>query len=516
MTLQAALVDGAQAFPDRPWICCDDQAWSYAEGDRITDRLAMGLLATGVEPGDRVALLFGNCPELVFSYYACWKIGAIAVPLNIRFAPPELAYALGHCEAKILLGQDHLCASVMPLLRELPHLKAVHVAGDTLDGASRFDALYDSSGSAQFPAVNDGQVAAVLYTSGTTARPKGVIHTHAAICRQVENFLDAVGGDVFERSVISWPQYHISGFTVLVGTTQTAGVMRIVRRFDPEGVLDAIASSRGTYCGGLPTQVKMLVDHPGAAGFDLSSLKLFICGGDYVPGELRSRFEAMFGVCLCEICGMTELLYTVQPLRRGERRPGSIGRPMGDVRITLLDQNGEAVPDGEAGEIVARSPGMMLGYWNDPISTSAAIRGGWLHTGDLGRCDADGYYWFEGRTKDLIIRGGSNISPGEVEDVLVTHPAVSEAGVVGVPDPEFQQVVWAYVALRPGAEASEAELNAWAGTRIAAYKVPERIVFAEHLPKGLSGKMDRKALRERAAAECAGTRAALRRPTGAV
>jgi acyl-coenzyme A synthetase/AMP-(fatty) acid ligase len=180
---------------------------------------------------------------------------------------------------------------------------------------------------------------------------------------------------------------------------------------------------------------------------------------------------------------------------------------MGDVRINLVDRDGAPVPDGEVGEIVIQSQGQTLGYWNDPGSTAAAIREGWLHSGDLGRRDADGYYWFEGRTKDVIIRGGSNISPGEVEDVLIAHPAVSEAGVVGAPDPEFRQVVWAYVALWPEAEASEAELKAWAGTRIAAYKVPARIVFAEQLPKGLTGKTDRKTLREWAAAECETARA---------
>jgi acyl-CoA synthetase (AMP-forming)/AMP-acid ligase II len=502
MTLQAALSEGARAFPDRPWICCDDEVWTYAEGDEITDRLAQGLMAAGVGPGDRVALLFGNCPELVFSYYACFKIGAIAAPLNIRFAPPELAYALGHCEAKLLLGHDDLCRAVIPLLPDLPDLRAVHGVGDGLDGAGRFKDLIDSSASAPLPPVDDRQVAAVLYTSGTTSRPKGVIHTHAALDRQIENFFDALGREVFERSVVSVPLYHASGFAAfMLQTTRAGGALWVVRRFEAARVLEVIERSRATYGGALPVQVKALVDHPGAAGFDLSALKLFICGGDYVPGELQARFKALFGVCLDEICGMTECYYAIQPRSSGERRPGSIGKPLGDVRIRLVDRDGAPAPEGEVGEIVVRSHGQTLGYWNDPVSTDAAIRDGWLHTGDLGRRDADGYYWFEGRAKDLIIRGGSNISPGEVEDVLIAHPAVSEAGVVGAPDPEFRQVVWAYVALRSGAEASEADLKAWAGTRIAAYKVPERIIFVDQTPKGLTGKTDRKTLRERAAAE---------------
>jgi long-chain acyl-CoA synthetase len=503
MTLQAALGEGARAFPDRQWISCDGQAWSYAEGDRITDRLARGLMAAGVGQGDRVALLFENSPELVFSYYACFKIGAIAVPLNIRFAPPELAYALGHCEAKILLGQDRLCRDVIPLLPLLPQLSSVHVAGEALDGADRFEALFASGdGEGALPVVEESQVAAVLYTSGTTARPKGVIHTHAGLCRQSENLFDLVGKEPYERSVVTLAMYHAGAFSgALLTGTQAGGSMWIVRRFDPEGVLELLQKSRATGSGALPIYAKMLADHPRAASYDLSSLKAFFCSGDYVSGELQRRFLALFGAHLDEMCGMTEVFYTAQPVRTDGRRPGTIGKPFGDVRVSLLSASGEPVGEGEVGEMVVQSAAMTLGYWNDPQSTAAAIRDGWFWTGDLGRRDADGYYRFEGRSKDVIIRGGSNISPGEVEEALTTHPAVAEAGAVGAPDAEFGQVVWAYVALRPSAKASPAELTAWARERIAAYKVPERIVVMSALPKGLTGKIDRKGLRERAAAE---------------
>jgi acyl-CoA synthetase (AMP-forming)/AMP-acid ligase II len=502
MTLQAALAEGARDFPDRPWLSCDDQAWSYAEADRITDRLARGLMAAGVEPGDRVALLFGNGPEIIFSYYACFKIGAIATPLNIRFAPPELAYAIGHCQAKILLGQDHLCRAAMPLLPQLPHLKSVYVSGEALDGAGRFEALLErSSAAAPLPTVEDRQVAVVMYTSGTTAKPKGVIHTHASLVRMTENLFDAIGRGLWERAVVSMPMCHTGGFSFFVAGTQAGGSMWTLRRFDPGEVLELLQRSRATMGSGLPLQAKMLADHPRAADFDLGALKGFFCGGDYVQHELQARFLRLFGVHLDEICGMTEVYYTIQPLARGERRPGTVGKPIGDVRVTLLNPAGEPVADGEVGEFVVRSAAQTLGYWNDPASTAAAIRDGWMWTGDLGSRDADGYYRFEGRSKDVIIRGGSNISPGEVEDVLIAHPAVAEAGVVGAPDAEFGQVIWAYVAFRPGAKANEAELQAWAAERIAAYKVQERFVFMEALPKGVTGKVHRKGLRESAAEE---------------
>jgi acyl-CoA synthetase (AMP-forming)/AMP-acid ligase II len=502
MTLQAALAEGARAFPDRPWISCDDQAWTYAQGDRITDRLARGLMAAGVEPGDRVALLFGNGPEIVFSYFACFKVGAIAVPLNIRLAPPELAYAIGHCEASILLGQDHLCQAVMPLLPQLPRLSSVYVAGGAFDGAGRFEALFDGDGDqpAALPPVDDSQAAVVMYTSGTTAKPKGVIHTHAGLRQLWANFIDAFGEGVCDRIVVSMPMCHISGFSSLVTGTQQHSSLWTLRRFDPEQVLDLLQRSRATFGAGLPIQVKALVDHPRASEFDLGALKGFFCGGDYVKADLQSRFRSLFGVPLDEILGMTEVYYTLQPLARGERKPGTVGKPFGDVRVALLDRAGEPVADGEVGEFVVWSASMSPGYWNDPASTAATIRDGWLWTGDLGSRDADGFYRFEGRSKDVIIRGGSNISPGEVEDVLLDHPAVADAGVVGAPDAEFGQVVWAYVALSPGAEVGAAELVAWAGERIAAYKVPERIVFTAALPKGVTGKTDRKGLRDQAAA----------------
>jgi long-chain acyl-CoA synthetase len=228
---------------------------------------------------------------------------------------------------------------------------------------------------------------------------------------------------------------------------------------------------------------------------------MFVSGGDCVPLELQNRFRELFGVTVDELCGMTEVMYCNQPVSLGQRRPGSIGKPFGDVRIRLEDADGNEVPAGEVGEIVAHSGAVTLGYWNDPENTKAALKGGGMHTGDLAWRDGDGFLWFAGRSKDIIIRGGSNISPGEVEDVLYTHPAVYEAGVVGVPCSELGQRVRAYVALKPGAQATDRDLMDFAAGKIAAYKTPESIVFLATLPKGPTGKVLRKALRDQAANE---------------
>ncbi|MEP6830044.1 MAG: class I adenylate-forming enzyme family protein [Rhizomicrobium sp.] len=503
MTLHATLQKNAAEFPDRPWLKFEGAQWTYAEADAHTDRIAAGLMRIGIKPGDRVALLFTNCPQIAFCYFACFKIGAIAVPINTRFQTAELVYALQHSQAKILIGQPDLCAALLPLRAVLSGLSHIFIAGEPLAGTLPFTDL-SGAPDAILPDVDDDQLAVLLYTSGTTARPKGVMHTHASLLRQNANYLAALGAEVHAQTVILLPLCHIAGFSIFfLAATEAGGTLWLLPRFDPAAALRTLAQSRATYSGGLPLHINMLVNCPGAGEHDLSALQLFVGGGDCVPLELQNKFKALFGTKIDELCGMTEIIYTMQPHLAGEHRPGSIGKPIGDVRIRLVDTDGREALPGAVGEIVVHSGGVTKGYWNDPQSTQAALRDGGMHTGDLAHRDTDGFYWFAGRSKDIIIRGGSNISPGEVEDVLYAHPFVYEAGVVGAPDAQWGQTVRAYVVLHPGREASEADLQDWIAKSLAAYKVPERIVFADALPKGPTGKILRKALRERAAGEAA-------------
>jgi long-chain acyl-CoA synthetase len=501
MTLQTSLQKGASTHPDRPWLRYGNASWSYAEGDVLTDKLASGLLEQGIKPGDRVALLFANCPELVFCFFACFKVGAVAVPLNIRFQVAELAYAINHCGAKILIGQPDLIAPLLVAREQLTGVERIFVIGEPLPSTEDFSTLIRDT-PAPLSAIADDALAALLYTSGTTSRPKGVMHTHATLGQQSANYLAVLGADVHAQTLVSLPMCHIAGFSLfLLTATAAGGTATLLPCFEPQAVLDTIERNRITYAGALPVMINALVNHPDAARHDLSSLKVFIAGGDCVPMNLQNRFHQMFGAVVDELCGMTEVIYCCQPYNLAQRRPGSIGKPIGDVRILLEDADGNAVPDGAVGEIVVHSGAVTLGYWNDPENTRSALGGGGMRTGDLARRDADGFLWFAGRVKDIIIRGGSNISPGEVEDVLYTHPAVFEAGVVGVPCREFGQRVRAYVALKPGAEATDQGLIAWAANSIALYKVPESIVFLSALPKGPTGKILRKTLRDRAAGE---------------
>ena len=502
MTLHATLQEGAKAFPDRCWLRFVDACWSYAEGDAWCEKIAQGLVKQGIRPGDRVGLLFTNCPELVFCYFACFKIGAVAVPLNTRFQVAESVYALNHCGAKILIGQPDLVAPLREARGELISVERIFVTCDGLPGDEAFSALI-SEAHVDLPAIAQDELAVVLYTSGTTSRPKGVIHSHATLRRQSANYSAVLGAATYAECLVSLPLCHCAGLSVgLLSATEMGGTITILPAFEPGAVLRAIPRYRITFAGGLPVMINALVNYPDAASYDLSSLKSFIAGGDCVPMQLQKRFKDLFGIVVDELCGMTEVMYCNQPVNLGQRRPGSVGKPFGDVRIRLEDADGNEVPDGEVGEIVVHSGAVTLGYWNDPENTKAALRGGWMHTGDLARRDADGFIWFAGRSKDIIIRGGSNISPGEVEDVLYTHPAVYEAGVVGVPCNELGQRVRAYVALRPGAHATDKDLIAWAAKSIAAYKVPESIEFVAALPKGLTGKVQRKALRDQASLVC--------------
>jgi long-chain acyl-CoA synthetase len=498
MTLHATLEAGARAFPDRCWLRFEDASWSYAQGNAAAEKIARGLVEQGIRPGDRVGLLFANSPEIVFCYFACFKAGAVAVPLNTRFQTPEMIYALNHSGARILIGQPGLIAPLLAERERLTGIETIFVAGGDLPGTESFSAL---TGEADLPPVAEDALAVVMYTSGTTSRPKGVMHSHATFGRQSANYLEVLGANAYAEALGSLPLCHVAALSImLLSGTKAGGTLTILPRFEPGAMLRAIARHRITFAGGMPVMINALINHPDAASYDLTSLKHFAGGGDCVPLEMQNRFRQLFGVVVDELCGMTEVMYCNQPVNLGQRRAGSIGKPFGDVRIRLEDADGNEVPDGEVGEIVVFSGAVTLGYWNDPENTKLALRGGGMHSGDLARRDADGYLWFAGRAKDIIIRGGSNISPGEVEDVLYTHPAVYEAGVVGVPCSELGQRVRAYVALKPGAQATDRDLIAWAAKSIAAYKVPESIEFLTVLPKGLTGKVHRKTLRDQAAA----------------
>lgn len=359
------------------------------------------------------------------------------------------------------------------------------------------DLLQQFAENIKFPKINNDTVAAILYTSDTTARPKGVTHTHYSLQRTGVYHAQQVGLNSADISGVMLPLCHIFGFALqLVAAVSVGATLVIIPHFEPALVLQNLDRHGVTKLYGLPVMYNALVNYPDVADYQLNDLQICFAGGDAVPATLQQKFPEITGVEIMEGCGMTEVIpYAMNPMN-GEKRVGSIGKVAVGMKLRLVDEGGKDVRQGEVGEILVKSDAMMVGYWDNPEATTAVLKDEWLHTSDLARIDEDGYYWFVSRKKQIIIRGGSNISPLEVEAVLYQHPAVREAGVIGVPSRTWGEIVQAFVVLRSGYSITKAELIEFMRPRIATYKIPEAIAFLPELLKGLTGKIHRKTLRD--------------------
>jgi long-chain acyl-CoA synthetase len=477
------LRNSAARDPHKPAVICGDKVVSYEALNRSTDSLARWLLQQDLEPGDRVAIHWQNSLECVNLYFACFKSGLIAVPVNNRLKAPEIAYILQHSGAKLCFSQPSLAAGAEEARAECP--------GVRLD--TEIPSLSDVDSALRLPEVSPEKVAAILYTSGTTARPKGVMHTHISLTGMTE-LMSVLGIDETHTLLAMTQMVHIAalGCVLLPGIARCATVV-LLPLFDAPQTLDLIEQWRCTSLLTLPAMLRFVVEEQARVPRNVRSVRLCLAGGDTVPVALQEKFQAHFGAPVRELFGMTETA-PVTCIRDGAPRVGSIGQAMDLVETRVADLTGKVVGDNVSGELQVQSPANCVGYWNNPEATAATFDNGWLRTGDLVRRDSDGYYWFEGRVKQIIIRGGSNISPQEVEDALYHHPAVLEAGVIGMPCPVHGEKVVAFVALREGRTANERELQDLCRSRIADYKTPERIVFLPELPKGLTGKVQRRAL----------------------
>jgi long-chain acyl-CoA synthetase len=472
--------------PDGIALVCDEEQLSFAELDQSTDALARWLLRAGLEPGDRVAIHWSNSLEVVQLYFACFKAGLIAVPLNTRLKAPEIAYILRHCRAKICFSQPELVDLCEEVWGECPDLQILTSSLPPLDlrEAARF----------ALPEVTPDQLAAIMYTSGTTARPKGVMHTHISLIGATEMMCSLGIPEVSTLMAVSQLMHIGALVCVLLPGVSRGSTVVLVPAFEAAEVLDLVERWHCSYFFALPAMLQFVVEEQASNPRDVSSVRLCLAGGDTVPVSLQERFRSLFGVSIRELYGMTETV-PVTSNREGFLREGSVGRALDIVETRVADLSGGVLADGHVGELQVQSPANCVGYWDDPEATAATFDGGWLRTGDLVRRDGDRFYWFAGRVKQIIIRGGSNISPQEVEEALYSHPAVLEAGVVGLPDPIHGEKVIAFVALREGLALEETELREFVRNRIADYKTPERILFVPVLPKGLTGKVQRRELK---------------------
>ncbi len=479
------LVNSAATRPDHVAIRLDDATVTYAELDALTQRVSGLLLAHGVQPGDRVALMLPNVPHFAVLYYGALRHGAVVVPMNPLLKEREVAYYLTDSEAKLIFVWDDFA--------EEAELGAKH-AGSTVIRVDA-DSLAELSEHEAFATVVERapeDTAVILYTSGTTGQPKGAELTHANLGTNIELTAETLlKGNADDVIFGGLPLFHVFGQTCGLNVAIKLGAtLTLVARFDAGKALEVLARDRVTVFEGVPTMFTALVNDPERAAYDVSSLRVCVTGGASMPVEVLNAFEEAFGCVVLEGYGLSE----TSPVAcfnhpGGVRKAGSIGTPVRGVEVRLVDEIGRVLPDGEVGELCIRGHNVMKGYWNKPEATAAAIKDDWFATGDLARRDEDGCYFIVDRKKELIIRGGYNVYPREVEEVLYEHPAILEAAVIGFPHSELGEEVAAVVALRPGQSTEAGELIDYVKQRVAAYKYPRRVEIVEALPKGPTGKI---------------------------
>jgi long-chain acyl-CoA synthetase len=495
--LATILRESALADPEHALLRIGSLELSYQQVDVMSGRVASGLLAAGLARGDTVAVQLPNVPEFVFAYFGALKAGLTVVPLNPLLKAPEVAYHLQDSGARVLITFDAFAAEAAKGAAEADDAR-VYVVGSPVEGTTPFDELYGAE-RYDIEQMNSDDTAVIIYTSGTTGRPKGAELTHFQVYMAA-----TVAGDTFDYrdddvSMAVLPLFHVFGLSSVMNTAIRCGAtLVLVPRFEVDAVLDAIEQHRVTVFCGVPTMFVALL-HADLTGRDVSSLRVCVSGGASIPGEVLKGFEAAYsgapvleGYGLSETCAIATFNRSVD-----DRRVMSIGKRMWGVEVRVVDAEDRELPPGadSVGEIVIRGHNVMKGYLGRPEATEEAMRGGWFHTGDLGYRDEDGFFYIVDRKKDLVIRGGFNVYPREIEEVLHQHPAVLEAAVIGRPDDRLGEEVVAFIALKKSTAATPDEVIDFCKERLAAYKYPREVVVLDELPKGGSGKVLKTELR---------------------
>jgi long-chain acyl-CoA synthetase len=518
LNLSSVLEHSARLVPDRVAITCGTQQITYAELNTRATRVAAGLASIGISRGDRVVLSCPNLPWFPIAYFGILKAGAIVVPINVLLKPREIAYHLRDSGARAMLAFEGT--------PELPMAAMARAACDearcdrlvvmpldparppSIQAMSVLELMGHDAETFVPPSCEIVDTAVILYTSGTTGQPKGAELTHANMVTNAiasfDMFAPVIGAGTGQTAaLITLPLFHSTGQTCQMNAGLYGGTRLVLHpRFDPASVLETFEREQIATWIAVPTMYWALLQHARAAGTDLSSmaasLKVCVSGGAPMPLEVLRGFEDAFKVRILEGYGLSETapVLAFNQVHRPSK-PGTVGLPIFGVEIRCVDEADRPVPWGVRGEVVARGPNVMKGYYGRAAETAEALRGGWFHTGDIGLIDGDGYLAIVDRKKDMILRGGFNVYPREIEEVLMTHPAVAQCAVVGVPDERLGEEIKAFVVKRPSTALTDGELIAWSREQMAAYKYPRFVEFRDSLPTSATGKILKRELRSR-------------------
>jgi acyl-CoA synthetase (AMP-forming)/AMP-acid ligase II len=508
LTIAAAIV------PDRIATSFDDQQMTFEQLASRANQLANAFANAGVGAGDRVAVIDVNTPQHLEVYFAAARLDAIYVPLNFRGHADEVGYPLEHAAPKVLVAGQRYAPLVDELRAQAGAVERfVTVGGDAGPGWTAYDDMLASGEleELRFPSGDSGDTVVLLFTAGTTGRPKAVMLSHSSFTLFMLTNVEPPDPDVEERSLLTLPMYHVAGLQAALASVYGGRSMVIQRQFEPREWMELVQQQQVNRALVVPTMLKQLMDHPEFGRYDLGSLKVLTYGGTSMPQSLIERaIAALPGVQFINAFGQTETGSTIamvppedhvlegppELVAKRRKHLSSIGLPLDDVEVRVVDEEGTQVAVGGSGEIVARGPRLMRGYWRQEEATADALRDGWLYTGDLGHIDDDGYIYLEGRAKDFIKRGGEMVAPEEVENLLHACEGVEECAVIGVPDETWGERVVAVVVPTPGA-APQAERLLDACQQIARFKRPGEVVFVESLPRNALGKVLKRELRER-------------------
>ena len=500
--------------PDKVAIVFEGKGYTFAELNDRVNRLGNALLELGVQKGDRVATLAVNCNQCIEIYFAVAKIGGVHVPLNFRAKGHELTYMLNSCEGNTLFVGERYIDLMDSIKSDVTSVENLISIDGSQEGMLDYEGMIASSSADEiFTEIDDNDTTILMYTAGTTGFPKGVMLPHNSFAVYVLENVTPADPATEEKNILTVPLYHVAGVNAMMAAVYGGRTMVMQRQFEPVEWMELVQAEKVDRAMMVPTMLKQLIEHPDFNEYDLSSLRVITYGAAPMTLEvIKKALDVLPGVSFINAFGQTETASTITTLSPEDhvidgtdeekenklKRLSSIGKPMSDVEMKIFDEDGNELPPGEVGEIVARGPRVMSGYWKDEDKTEKTIdKDGWVHTSDMGYVDEDGYFFLAGRATDMIIRGGENISPEEVEAVLQSYPKIDEAAVIGVPDEEWGEVPKAFCVPKEGCEDCTAEeIMEYCRENLASYKRPRMVEFIDELPRNPMGKVLKRELRE--------------------